>query len=373
MKNILSPILMLLMLPVFFSSCEKDMEKSVLLPPAASSQEFKASTNNIVLSTENKTTNVVTFSFNKPDYGIDVLPSYTLQFTTPADTVGENAWTNAIAIKLTLPEGTSKSLLGVDLNAMLVTQLKLAVDEAHKVVVRLVTDVTQNSGASSTIQPLYSKVELTVTPFEDIVIYPALLVKGGNSWLTPTERTNGYLLTSAQFNSSYEGYLNLPNADGWGGDAFQLINSLNGNVYGWGTDSITIAKDGGNLWLTPSPAYMKVNVDLEASTIKYVPVTFYISGDDNGWSTSSTPMTYNSTTKQLEVDNLNLTAGNSFAFTCNDTWDLSYKIDAKGKIIFAGAPGWAGSNIPIEETGVYKVILDMSGGNGNYSYEMIKK
>lgn len=349
------------------------MEKNVLIPPTASSQEFKASTNNITLSAANKTENVVTFSFNKPDYGIDVLPSYTLQFTIPADTVGENAWGNAIPVKLTMPDGTSKSFLGVDLNALLVTQLNLEVDETHKIVVRLVTDVTQNSGGLSTINPLYSKVELTVTPFEDIVIYPALLVKGGNSWVTPAERTNGYVLTSSQFNSNYEGYLNLPNADGWGGEAFQLINSLNGVVYGWGSSSTTIAVGGGNLWLEPSPAYMKVNVDIEALTIKYVPVSFFITGDDNDWSTSATPMTYNTITKQLEVDNITLTAGKSFAFTCNGSWDLSYKIDAKGKIIFAGGPAWAGSNIPIEETGVYKVILDMSGGNGNYSYQMIKK
>src|SRR5690606_29404560 len=105
------------------------------------------------------------------------------------------------------------------------------------------------------IKPLYSKLELNITPFEDLVVYPALLVKGGNSWKTPTERTNGFLLASSGFNDKYEGYVNLPNADGWGGDAFKLQSTTTSGVYGWGTSSTTLA-DGssGNLWLEPSPA-----------------------------------------------------------------------------------------------------------------------
>ncbi|RRN77170.1 hypothetical protein EIM50_20970, partial [Pseudoxanthomonas sp. SGD-10] len=229
-----------LLFVTLIAACKSDIEKSIIMMPSASSQNFSASAQNIVLSAQNKKENVITFTFNKPNYGVDLVPSYTLQFTTPSDTTGADAWTKAINIRLTEEEGTGKAFLGEDLNAILATQMELEPDVSHKVIVRLRTDVNQNSGLGSNVKPLYSKLELIVTPFEDIVIYPALLVKGGNSWQTPVERTNGFLLTSAGFNSKYEGYLNLPNADGWGGDAFTLISTTTGTSYGWGTSEVTI-------------------------------------------------------------------------------------------------------------------------------------
>src|SRR5690606_4671968 len=213
----------------------------------------------------------------------------------------------------------------------------------------------------------YSSLTITVTPYKAVVIYPALVVKGGNSWQTPptASRENGFILTSAGFNNKYEGYLNLPNADGWGGDAFTLISTVDGKSYGWGTSATTIAEGTGNLWLTPSPAYMKVNVDLDAKTISYTPVEFFISGDDNGWSTSATPMSYDAESKTWVAENVSLTAGKSFVFTANGSYDISYKVDNDGKLIFAGPPAWAGNNIPVEKTGVYTVTSDLSGGAGN--------
>ncbi|RKD15064.1 hypothetical protein BCY91_05920 [Pelobium manganitolerans] len=371
MKKILKTILFGCI--AVLASCESDIEKPMLQMPSASTLDFKASQQNVVLSAANKTENVVSFSFNKPSYGLALVPSYTLQFATPADTTGANAWEKAINVPLTTEEATSKSFLGADLNAILATQMKLETGIAHKIVVRLKSDIKQNSGATSAIPPLFAKVEINITPFEDVVVYPALLVKGGNSWQTPATRSNGFLLASANFNSKYEGYLNLPNADGWGGDAFTLISSTNGTSYGWGTSATTIAEGTGNLWLTPSPAYMKVNVDLDAKTIAYEPVTFSLSGDHNAWSTTDSKLTLNPATNQLELDNVTFAAGNSFAFIGNGGWDISYKVNEKGKLMFAGPPAWAGNNIKVETAGTYKVILDLSGGDGNYSFELIKK
>ncbi|WP_148233545.1 SusE domain-containing protein [Pseudopedobacter saltans] len=356
------------------ASCKSDIEKSIILMPSASSQNFSASHQTIVLNSGNKKEKVVTFTFNKPNYGVELVPSYTLQFALPADTSGANAWTKAINVRLTEEEGTSKAFLGEDLNAILATQMQLETGINHKIVVRLKTDVNQNSGLVSNLRPLYSKVELNITPFEDIVVYPALLVKGGNSWQTPSVRTNGLLLASSGFNAKYEGYLNLPNADGWGGDAFTLISTTTGVSYGWGTSSTTIAEGStGNLWLTPSPAYMKVNVNLDALTINYQPVTFSLSGDHNSWSTSDTKMTLNTSTQQLELDNVTFAAGNVFAFIANGNWNIAYKVNDKGKLVFAGDPVWGGINIKVETAGIYKVILDLSGGDGNYTYQLIKK
>ena len=356
------------------ASCKSDIENSIILMPSASSQNFSASSQSIVLNANNKKEKVVTFTFNKPNYGVELVPSYTLQFAIPADTSGTDAWTKAINVRLTEEEGTSKAFLGEDLNAILATQMQLETGINHKIVVRLKTDVNQNSGLASNVKPLYSKLEMNITPFEDIVVYPGLLVKGGNSWQTPSVRTNGFLLTSSGFNAKYEGYLNLPNADGWGGDAFTLISTTTGTSYGWGTSATTIAEGStGNLWLEPSPAYMKVNVDLDAKTINYAPVVFSLSGTHNNWSESDTKMTLNTSTQQLEIDNVVFAAGDTFAFIANEKWDIAYKVDKNGKLVFAGSPVWGGIDIKVETAGTYKVILDLSGGDGNYTYQLIKK
>lgn len=373
MKKAFYSVLILSLFSLLFVSCEKDMDKAILVEPT-SIEGFTSSAVDIVLNPDNKTQTVVTFKLEEPSYGTIVVPSYSLQFDLPADTTGPNAWSKAVTVRFT-GSSTERSFNGGDLNAILVTQLNMKPGTKTNLAVRLVSEILKTTGDPSSITPVYSTITLAVTPFEDIVIYPALVVKGGNSWITPApgDRTPGYVLTSAGFNSKYEGYLNLPDADGWGGEAFQLVSSTDQKVYGWGTSATTIAEGGGNLWLTPSPAYMKINVDLSARTISYTPVKFSIPGDHNNWSTSETPMTYDPATGVLKATGVSLTAGKALAFLGNNTWDLSYKVDEDGKLMFAGPPNWGGNNIVVPSTGTYTVILDLSKGAGNYSYTLTQE
>lgn len=368
MKKIYKQLLLVTILAITLNSCKKDLEQTVISAnPKMESYTSSAST--IVLSETNKKTNVVTFTFTEPDYGVKLAATHVLQFDLPADTSGTVAWGKAINVLL--PVSTfEKGFLGSELNAIAATQLKMPTGVASKLVVRLKSDIINQSTSTSskTIPSVLSVITLTITPFEDIVVYPALLVQGGNSWKTPDTRSDGYLLTSLKFDSKYEGYLNLTNADGWGGDAFKLASTTNAKVYGYGSDANTMSLTGGNLWLTPSPAYMKVNADVADLTIKYTPVKFSISGDDNGW--GFTPMTFNATTHEWVASNVSLTAGKTFVFTSNGSYDISYKVDAKGALVFAGPPSWAGNNIPVAKTGIYTVTLNLSKGNGNYVYSV---
>ena len=373
MKKAIYSVLLFSLLSLLFVSCQKDMEKTILVKPA-SIQGFSASVTDILLNPDNKTQTVVTFKFEEPSYGTDVVPSYSLQFDIPSDTTGPDAWSKAVVVRLT-GNAVERSFNGADLNALLVNQLNMKPDTKADLAVRLVSEILKTTGNPSSVAPVYSTITIAVTPFEDIVIYPALVVKGGNSWITPPpgERAPGYVLTSAGFNSKYEGYLNLPDADGWGGDAFQLVSSTDQKVYGWGTSATTIAEGGGNLWLTPSPVYMKVNVDLSTNAISYTPASFSISGDHNSWSTTETPMTYDVTAGVLKATGVSLTAGKAFAFIGNNSWDLSYKVDEDDKLVFAGPPNWGGNNIVVPTTGTYTIILDLSRGAGNYTYSLTEE
>ncbi|MBC6111283.1 SusE domain-containing protein [Pedobacter fastidiosus] len=370
MKKLSIQIIFTLLIASLFFGCKKDASTNIVTSPSVGSLSFKSSASNVVLSATTDATNVVTFSFKAANFGVSIIPTYSLEFDLPSDTSGINAWGNAIAVKL--PSGIlEKAYLGADFNSLLANQLMLPTGSVSTLAVRLKAEVNQNTGTASVIKPIYSSISITVNPYKATIEYPALLLKGGNSWKTPTVRTNGFILTSAKFNSKYEGYLNLPNADGYGGDAFQLVSSKDATkVYGWGGTSTTMSLTGGNLYLSPAPAYMKVNADVDALTINYTAVKFFISGDDNGWSTSSTPMIYNATTGKLVAANVSLTAGKTFVFTCNGGYDISYKVDATGALVYAGAPTWGGINIPVAKTGVFTVTLDLSAGDGNYTYSV---
>jgi starch-binding outer membrane protein SusE/F len=368
MKKTFNKVLLLSLGTAFFASCEKDLEQKTLSVPS-SVPGFSSSVSSVVLTTASDNNKVVTFKFIEPDYGVSISTVNTLQFDVPADTIGAAAWGKAVEVKLT-GDSTEKSFTGKNFNSLLVNQLKLATDAPSTIVVRLKSEVNKSIGGVSSVKPVYSVVTMTVTPYKAVIIYPALMIRGGNSWITPATRTDGLILTSVNFNNKYEGYIYLPNADGWGGDAFRLESTATGKFYGWGTSATTIAEGAtGNLWLSPAPNYMKVNVDLDALTVSYTPVQFFISGDDNGWSTSATPMTYNPATKKWTAD-VSLTAGKAFAFTANGDWNITYKLNSEGNLVFAGNPVWGGNNIVATKTGVQKVTLDMSQGDGRYTYSI---
>ena len=369
MKKIIHASLLLMLSSTIFYSCVKDEVKAVFKKPD-SVMGFTTSANNIVLTAANDSTNVVTFNWSKPDYGVAIISTYTLQFDVPSDTSGPKAWGNAINVSIQ-NGGLTKAYLGTNFNALAATQLNLPTGKASNIVVRILSDINQTTGATSIIPSIYAVLGMVVTPYKALIVYPALLVKGGNSWKTPSVRTDAYLLTSVKFDNNYEGYLNLTNADGWGGDALQLIATVDGKVYGYGSSSTTMAVGGGNLWFTPAPGYFKVNADTKSLTIAIKAVKFFISGDNNGWSTSATPMVFDATTNKWVANNVTLTAGKAFQFTANGSYDISYKVDIDGKLSFAGAPNWpAGNNIVATKSGIFTVTLDMSQGEGNYAYSI---
>jgi starch-binding outer membrane protein SusE/F len=353
MRQLFNKLLVAVLFSSILISCKKNLEVTTMKSsPVKPSITLSPAT--IVLSQATESDTVQVISWSKSEYGFSAAVSYTLQMAK----AGTNFATSVQQINV--GNKTSMKFIGGYLNSLAIAS-GLAIGSGGQLDVRI------KSSLSDSLSIFSDKVTLNVTTYQ--TAYPALLVKGGNSWHTPVTRTDAYVLTSPDYSSKYEGYLNLPNADGYGGDAFTLLSSTTGSSYGWGTSNTTMSVGGGNLWLTPAPNYMKVNVDVNALTINFVPVKFYLSGDQNGWSTSATPMTFNTATNKWVVTNVSFTAGNKFVFTSNGNYDISYKVDATGKLMFAGPPAWAGNNISAPAvTGVYTVTLDLSKGNGMYSY-----
>lgn len=334
-------------------ACEKDITQTVATDGIA--PVVTLSQNTITLSSSTANTSVLKINWTKADFGFKAATNYTVELVNLLNTFSS-------AISVNTSTGTELSYLGSQLNEL---AIGLGIPAGGKGDIEIRIKASLNESAL-----VYSAVaKLTVTTYA--VDFPALLVRGGNSWVTPSTRTKGFVLTSPDYNSKYEGYVYIPNADGWGGDGLKLQVESTGVLYGWGTSATTMAAgSAGNLWFTPAPNYMKVNADINAGTVNFIPVKFFISGDHNGWSTSATPMTFNATTQQWVATNVKFSAGNTFTFTSNGNYDISYRINSDGKLVYAGPPNWAGGGVQAPGTGTYTVILDMSAGNGGYTYKI---
>ncbi len=345
-------ILVLCVITFAFVGCEKDLEQTVMsasVPP-----DISLSPASVILTSATAADTVEAISWSASDYGYSAAVNYTVEIAKTG---------SGFAGSQTVNTGSKRQLkyVGAVLN-------DLAIGQGIAPGTTGTLDIRVKSALSDSLT-IYSPVT-TLTVKTYAVEFPALLVKGGNSWVTPATRTNGFLLTSPNFDTKFEGYLNLPNADGYGGDALKLVSTSSGLEYGWGGTATTMSVGGGNLWFTPAPNFMKVNADINALTVDFTPVKFYVTGDHNSWNTSATPMSYDPVSKRLIATNVPFTAGKAFVFTANGGYDLSYKVNGDNKLIYAGPPAWAGANIPVPGTGVYTVILDLSAGNGSYTYSV---
>lgn len=352
MKKNIKLLMILGIAALVIAACKKDMETTTLKEGAA--PVVTLSPANITLTAATATDTVETISWSAADYGYSAAVSHTVEIAK----TGTN-----FANAKTTPVGAARQLkyIGAVLNDLAIS-FGIAPNTTGTLDVRI------RYSLSDALSKYSTTTTLTVKTYQ--VQFPALLVKGGNSWSTPTARTDGFLLASPNFNSDYEGYIYLPNADGWGGDALKLVSTSSGTEYGWGGTSTTMAAGtAGNLWFTPAPNYMKVIASTASLTVNFTPVQFNVTGDHNSWNTAANPMIYNPVTKKLTAT-VTFAAGNKFVFTSNGNYDNSYKVNVDGKLVFAGPPAWAGNNISAPGAGTYMVTLDLSQGNGSYTYSI---
>lgn len=83
-----------------------------------------------------------------------------------------------------------------------------------------------------------------------------------------------------------------------------------------------------------------------------------------GKHTASTPSTYSSYNL---IDFKAFTAGNTSVFINNGSYDINFKLNAEGKLVYAGLPNCAGTNINALDIGSNTVIMKMSAGDGSYT------
>jgi hypothetical protein len=366
MKNIINKsLLMFAAITIIFGACKKKENKQYY--NASNAKIAIASSATAVLLTKpNANETVVSFTWNKPDFGYNASVFYTLLFDLPADSF-KNTQTSAVGADV-LSSGFTVAQIN-----QFATAFKMTPDSTGIIYVRVKAEVKQNGGASigksDSLDVIYSDpIELKVTPYSDSIIYPAIYAAGQFQGWDPTK---GIPLYSFHSDNKYEGYIYIPGSSASDFEfKFTSLLSWAGPNYGSSATAATtngfitsgtLSTDGGagNLSV-PAAGYYRMKVDATGLTWEgYQTTSWGLIGDatPGGWNTE-TPMTYNATDKIWVIETVALTAG-SIKFRANNAWDLSYGIDPADPT-GVKLTSSSGANIPITVAGNYKVVLDLS-------------
>lgn len=349
MKNILkiSTLALLLFAGV---SCEND-DQTIATPSGGPELITPLDGSAYVLLPENATNEATTLVWNHADYSVQTEVNYTVEvalagtdFTTiiPAGNT-----TNRFIV------WTVEALNAVALEAGLIPYT------AGDLEIRIKSSLGANND-----MPNYSNViTLTITPFTTDL--PQLAVPGNHQGWSPG--TAPRIAASGFGQTDYEGYV-------WLDGEFKFVGPNGSGVYDWGNtdwgdngDFSGILAETGESNCSAVTGYYRVRANTGTLTYTTTAVSWGIIGaaTPTGWD-SDTDLTYNPTTKKLEIASIALVPG-AFKFRGNNAWSNGFDlgtVNAEGFLVDGGDLTFSGP------AGNYKVILDLSNPR-RYTYELI--
>lgn len=310
-----------------------------------------ASGNSYILAEIDENNVMETFTWSAADFGYQSATTYTIQI----DKAGNNFATPINAGETNLTEA---DITVGEMNNFLLSSGALPDVEASY-------DVRVIATVHADVETLVSSIiEMKITPFEKVIIYPTVYVPGNYQAASGYEADwspdKAPELSSVKSNEKYEGYVYMTN----GNNEFKFTDGPNWDL-NWGDTGAdgTLDQNGDNI-LAPDAGYYKMNVDLNAMTYTILKTDWGLIGSatPNGWD-SDQNMTFDSTTHTWSIT-LDLVAGD-IKFRANDGWDLDYG-DTGGD----GKLDQGGDNIPITEAGNYTVTMDLT--RAIYLYTVVK-
>lgn len=223
--------------------------------------------------------------------------------------------------------------------------------------------VKASVGAQSSEVQYSNVINYLVTPYSTEL--PKLAVPGNHQgWNPPTAPR---IASSAFGETDYEGYV-------WLDGGFKFVAPDASGNFNWGNTDYGddgsfsgVLVETGESDCTATAGYYRVRANPTAGTWSADPVSWGIIGaaTPTGWG-SDTDLTYNPTTKKLELASIALVPG-AFKFRGNNAWSNGFDlgtVNADGYLVDGGDLTFDGP------AGNYKVILDLSNPR-RYTYELI--
>ena len=357
MKNILKKIFVISALSLAFISCEDEQDLFFLTPEA----DFEILTPNsgdaVELGPETPTNPGLSITWSEADFGTPTEITYAIEIDKTGDEFDS-------PFVITSTTNTFATITSEELNsAVLGVGLTPFTQEGIDIRIKATIGTGTNESFSNTIVYL-------VTPYSTDL--PKLFVIGnflssggyGSNW-TPAS-TLPALASSAFGQTDFEGYVMMNVAS----PEFKLLptnTSFDGDYGDDGNFAGTLAQTGESNIQLSSPGYYRIRANTNTLTYTVAPVSWGIIGaaTPTGWG-SDTDLTYNPTTKKLELASIFLNPG-PFKFRGNNAWSNGFDlgtVNADGYLVEGGDLTFSGP------AGNYKVILDLSNPR-RYTYELI--
>ncbi|MGB8703735.1 MAG: SusF/SusE family outer membrane protein [Gillisia sp.] len=351
MKNIINKILFIGAALLTLTSCEKDAELTTLKEVNFSASP-DASPQTVILTQESGNEAATTISWPEVVFPIEAPVSYKLQFDVPTDTIGDNAWKNAVTIDAG-SDVLSKSFNGSDLNDM-VKDLGLESDTEGTLLVRV--QATMDRTISS------KAVSMIVTPYTTVIPNTKVYLPGAyQGWdpstadSIPSTATSGVFKGILTFNdeNSLEFKVTLQKNwdENYGGDG-------NGNLVFDSSVNLSV----------PQPGTYQITIDLNTLKWSAEPYSFGIIGTatPGGWDTD-TNMFYDSGEQVWKYVG-ELQPG-ALKFRLNDAWTVNYgsRNNDEG-IAYLDDPGAHN----ISTAGVYEVTFKINPEDETMAYYTVE-
>ena len=290
---------------MILASCEKEVELTTLQDVTFPSSP-SLSSNSLQLVQEEQNEPVLNISWPEVIYPIDAPVEYTLQFDVPTDTVGENAWENALNITAG-KDVYSKSFQGLDINQM-AEELGLEPEVEGNIVVRVLAFMDR----TVTSEP----VGFTVTPYSTVITVPEIFLPGTYQGWDPSTAAS---IPSTEVPGVYQGIMTFPA----GALDFKVTVERNWEENYGDDDSGNLIFDSANNLSVPQPGTYQITVDLNTMRWSAEPYSFGIIGTatPGGWDVD-TDMTYDAEAGLWKISQY-LQAG-ALKFRLNDSWSVNY-------------------------------------------------
>jgi hypothetical protein len=301
---------------------------------------------------------LLVFKWQKPDYGLSVVPKYTVYMDTSKTGTAHDIMlgsTNKTSLAITVGDLNSK-LLGANMAGGQIKAFKIRVAAV----------------LGDSLDKIMSKpITLYFQPYAICAFCPAIYVPGnyqaesgyGGNWsppdAPPLHTTNG--------KDVYDGYVymgghgpNAPNIQ------FKFTPQRNWDAsFGAGASANTLSSNGDNI-SGVGPGYYKIDVNLNKLTYKFTKTNWALLGDAaNGWN-DDIAMTYKPNAK-VWVKTLNLKQG-EIKFRANGSWDINFGYAGNGNELQFNSP----TNITVSSAGKYKVVLNLSAYPRTYKLEKVE-
>lgn len=296
-----------------------------------------------IVLTEDQQDSITTFSWNKAEYGVNVIPKYSLEITTKDDTNFEKS----IELTSNSTELEYKSTFK-DLNNK-VLELGLEANVAHELIYRVVSTIgTQGSELlNSTIQ------HITITPYPTDLSTTWGVIGDFTGWADgkdvafwKSDATNVLI--------SYIDITKFKENEEFSEIKFRQNNKWDFDYGDNGADG-TLDKGGSNIKINKIGSF-RITMNLNDLTYKVEDYTWGLVGDatPNGWAGPDTKLTYDGTIDSW-VTNVTLKKG-EFKFRLNN--DSSYAVNFGGSET-EGILKENGDNIKVE-AGTYKITANFN-------------